>query len=223
MTAPAPRPLQLPDATTPIGFVIRRASVQKLWSSVGAATDDPAVLVERLMAREKQVDAVRCIAVAIPARQAIWWAWVSARHIVNAEPAAEPSEQEARLHLLGVVEQWITAPHDATRRDAWEAAQALGLDHPIALAAAAVWFSGGSIAPAGAATAVQAPPGMPANFVAAAVAGASLPGDAALLPERWRGSVAQGLEIITRLGGWAVSVKYARQEFEGQTATPGAA
>lgn len=206
-----------------MGFLVRRASLQKLWHSVGGATDDPAVLVERLMGNEKQVDAVRCVAVSVPARQAIWWAWVSARHVVNAEPAAHTAEQEARLHLLGLVEEWITAPQDAKRRDAWDAAQALGLDHPVALAAAAVWFSGGSIAPVGAAMAVQAPPGMAANFVTAAVCGACLPGDPKLLPDRWRGTVAQGLEIITRLGGWPISLKYARQEFEGHTATPGAA
>jgi len=206
-----------------MGFLIRRAALQKLWHSVGAATDDPAVLVERLMAKEKPVDAVRCIAVCVPARQAIWWAWVSARHLVTAEVAAEPTEQDARLHLLGVVEEWITTPQDAKRREAWDAAQILGLDHPVALSAAAVWFSGGSIAPLGAAIPVQAPAGMAASFVAAAVCGACLPGDHKLLPDRWRGSIAQGLEIITRLGGWPVSIKYARQEFEGETATPGAA
>ena len=225
MTGPAaaPRPLRLPDPATPMGFLIRRASLQKLWHSVGGATDDPVVLLDRLMAKDKPVDAVRCVAVSVPARQAIWWSWVSARHVVHAEPAADPAEQDARLHLLGVVEAWITAPQDAMRRDAWDAAQTLGLDHPVALAAAAVWFSGGSIAPLGAPMAVQAPPGMAANFVTAAVCGACLPGDPKLLPDRWRGSVAQGVEIVTRLGGWPVSLKYARQEFEGQTASPGAA
>ncbi|MCU0625066.1 MAG: hypothetical protein MUF21_01070, partial [Gemmatimonadaceae bacterium] len=188
MTAPT---LFGPDPNTALGYVVSRASVLPQWLEFGQLAYDPEALVTALLAAGKQVEAIRCIAVAIPVRQAIWWGWVSSRHALQLQPP-KPALAPIFTQLLGLVEQWIEQPTDARRASAWQAAQAIGIEHPVSLAAAAVWFSGNNIAPAGAAAEVPAPAGMAHNFVTAAVAVAATHGDPAGIEERYRTSVAQG-------------------------------
>lgn len=206
-----------PDTATPLGFVVQRGALLPLWLEHGQAAADPAALATALLAAGKPVEAIRAVVVALPVRQALWWAWVSARHALQLQPPS-PSLAPLHLHILGLVEQWIAQPSDGTRASAWQAAQALGIEHPVALAAAGVWFSGNDIAPPGSPMAVHAPAGLAHNFVVAAVAVAATHGDPAGTDERFRTSVAQGMEIITKLGGWAAAVQLARHEFTAQQA-----
>jgi hypothetical protein len=213
MTAPV---IPGPDAATPLAWIVRRADVASQWLALGEGTHDPAAFVQRLVAAEEHVLAMKCVAVAVPVRQAVWWAWVAARHLQQVAPA--PGLAAVHAQLLGLVERWISAPDDRTRRDAWAIAEALGLEHPATLAAAAAWFSGGSIAPADSPHAVPAPAGLAQNFVVAGVAIAATLADPANAQAAMSASIAQGLEIIAKLGGWPAAVALAKDEHERQLA-----
>jgi hypothetical protein len=210
------------DPATAIGFVVDSAGVTEAWREIAHGTDDPSALVESLVSAGLTTEAIRCIAVAIPARQNVWWAWVSARHtLVGA--AADGVKDSPRLHeLLGMIEQWIAAPDDQKRRAIWAVALSLGIKHPVTLAAAALYFSGGSIAEAEGAAPVPAPPGMVATFVAATVTVSTLQGPPEQMDDRVRASVAQGMEIITKLGGWVHSISHVRQELSAHRQPQGA-
>ena len=210
------------DPATAIGFVVERAGVPEAWREIAHCTDDPSALVQSLVSAGLSTEAIRCIAVAIPSRQNVWWAWVSSRHALAAS-IAEGTRASPRLsELLGMVEQWIATPDEPQRRAIWAAAQSLGIKHPVTLAAAALYFSGGSIADAEGAAAVPAPPGMVATFVAATVTVSTLQGPPEQMDERVRASVAQGEEIVSKLGGWLTSIGYVRQEAAAQTSREGA-
>lgn len=210
------------DPQTAIGFVVESAGVMEAWREIAHGTDDPSALVESLVSAGLTTEAIRCIAVAIPSRQNVWWAWVSARHTLLGA-AAEGVKDSPRLHeLLDMVEQWIAAPDDQKRRAIWAAAQSLGIKHPVTLASAALYFSGGSIAEVEGAAPVPAPHGMVATFVAAAVTVATLQGPAEQMDDRVRASVAQGMEIVTKLGGWVHSLSHVRQESAAEHQPQGA-
>ena len=210
------------DPQTAIGYVVESAGVLEAWREIAHGTNEPSALVQSLVSAGLTADAIRCIAVAIPARQNVWWAWVSARHTL-AGAAAEGVKDSPRLQeLLDMVEQWIAAPDDQKRRAIWSAAQTLGIKHPVTLASAALYFSGGSIAEGDGAPPVPAPPGMVATFVAAAVTVATLQGPPEQMDDRVRSSVAQGVEIVTKLGGWDHSIGHVRQEISAQRQPQGA-
>ncbi len=210
------------DSQTVIGFIVDSAGVLDVWGEIAHGTDDPSALVDSLVSAGLTTEAIRCIAVAIPSRQNVWWAWVSARHTL-AGAAAEGVKDSPRLHeLLDQVEQWIAAPDDQKRRAIWASAQSLGIKHPVTLASAALYFSGGSIAEVEGAAAVPAPPGMVATFVSAAVTVATLQGPPEQMDDRVRASVAQGMEIVMKLGGWAHSLSHVRQEHNAQRQPQGA-
>ena len=82
--------------------------------------------------------------------------------------------------------------------------------HPLAIALLVANAAGEGAPP------VPAPPGMVATFVAAAVTVSTLQGPPDQMDTRVRNSVAQGLEIVTKLGGWATSIAYVRQEAAAQ-------
>ena len=211
-----------PDPSSAIGFVVEHAGVMDAWREIAHRTDDPFALVESLASAGLSTEAIRCLAVAIPSRQNIWWAWVSARHMMVVDANAGGKDSPRLQELLGMIEQWIAAPDDSKRRAIWASAQSLGIKHPITLAAAALWFSGGSIAAAEGAAPVPAPPGMVSTFVAAAVAIATLQGDPNLMDDRVRASLAQGKEIVTKLGGWSTAITYVRQELGAAPVPQGA-
>ncbi len=206
------------DPSTTIGFVVERAGVPDAWREIAHCTDDPSALVDSLARAGLSTEAIRCIAVAIPSRQCIWWAWVTARHtLASAETDGAPASPR-HSELLTMIERWIAEPDDVRRREIWGLAQSLGIKHPVTLVAAALWFSGGSIAAAEGSAPVPAPPGMVATFVSAAVSVASLQGDPQHADDRVHASIAQGTEIVTKLGGWATSISYVRQETSAQGA-----
>jgi hypothetical protein len=96
-------------------------------------------------------DAVRFLAHALPRREAVWWACTCARLTLprDASPDIAASLQAA--------EAWVFQPTEENRRAAMQKAEAAGLDTPSAWSAVSVFWSGGSMAPAG------APPVAPAE------------------------------------------------------------
>ena len=95
-----------------------------------------------LMAAELMNDAVGVMARALPKREAVWWACLATRTVVDAQtPPAVVAAIEA-------AEAWVYRPSDETRRAAMDRAQATKFDHPGVWAAVGAFWSGGSMAPA---------------------------------------------------------------------------
>lgn len=99
-----------------------------------------------LQEKELLVDAIKFLSAALPRREAVWWACVSARD--NLPPNA-PAEVSGALQAA---EQWVFQPLEETRRAAKIAADASRLQSAAGWAAMAAFWSGGSIAAPGAPT-----------------------------------------------------------------------
>ena len=143
----------------------------------------------------------------LPARESVWWAWVSARH---ASQVAGGTPATADVHkTLVSIEQWIVRPEDDARRAAWDAGMAAGMDTPVGMIAAAVFLSGTSVAPPNVAP-VPPPPGAAMPLVAGAIllSAASNQQPEQIVPTM-AAFAAQGLEIVKRLGGWDPALQLA--------------
>lgn len=192
---------------------------------------NPARSVEELYASWAQAgywpSAIRLIAGCLPARESVWWAWVSARYATQLPGVKAPT---AAMHkVLTSVEQWIVRPDDERRREVWADGEAAGFDSAIGMTAAAVFLSGTSIAPPHLPT-VPPPPGAALPLISGAILVASTaPGDEAQITATQAAFAAQGIEIIKRLGGWDSALQLAydthqrlTQEYARLTAPPAA-
>src|SRR5262245_1276129 len=96
-----------------------------------------------LIDQEHYADAVRFMAHSMPKREAIWWACLCIRPEkgVNPPPAAAAAQKAA--------EEWVAKPSDEKRRAAFAAGEVDGMPAPVKLTCMAVFFSEGSLAPAG--------------------------------------------------------------------------
>lgn len=169
--------------------------------------------------------ALRLIAGVLPARESIWWAWVSAKYAAQSSGGKPPS---AAVHAaLTAVEQWIVRPDDDARRTAWEAGDAAGLDTPIGMAAAAVFLSGTTVGPANLPP-IPPPPGVALPLVSGALlVAATACSDPKQIEPTMTAFAAQGMEIVKRLGGWDTALQLAydthhrlKQEYDRATAPP---
>jgi len=111
--------------------------------------------LDALIGQEHFADAVRFLAHSMPKREAIWWACLCIR---PEKGAVVPPEAAAAQKAA---EEWVAKPSDEKRRAAFAAGDADGMPPPVKLTCTAVFFSEGSMAPAG------LPPVPPAEHLAA--------------------------------------------------------
>ena len=175
--------------------------------------------------QELYPSAIRLIAAVLPARESVWWAWVSARHATQMAGGEAPT---AEAHAaLNAIEQWIVRPDDNARRAAWEAGNAAGMDTPVGMVCAAVFLNGTSIAPPSI-PAVPPPPGGALRLISGVITlAASANSDPKQIPPTLAAFAAQGMEIIKRVGGWEQATKVAfeslqraQQEYARVTQSP---
>jgi hypothetical protein len=210
---------------TPVQWIAARADLGDDLAPLVANAADPGALVSVLLASEKGAEAVRCVASALPPREGIWWAWASARHTAQ---TMHGSALPPLLKLaLDAVDKWINAPSDETRRAAWSAGDAFGTGTPAGAAAAAVFMSGGSVGPVGSME-IPPPPGVCGTLVSTSVILAAVTGPPREIAASYQAFVAQGLAIITQLGGWDAAIAATWQVLDAQqrahaqlTAPPG--
>jgi predicted component of type VI protein secretion system len=93
--------------------------------------------------RQLFADAARLLAHALPKREAVWWAAQSVRAAFGDQ--LPPADRAA----LAVAEEWVVEPTEANRRRAETAAERTKHETAAGWSAAAAFWSGGSIAPAG--------------------------------------------------------------------------
>jgi hypothetical protein len=152
----------------------------------------PAEFINLLVEKQLYPDAVRFLAHALPKREAVWWGWVNARR------AAGPTPSPQVKAALEATEKWIQQPTDEHRRAAMAAAEAADLGTAAGCAGLAAFFSGGSLSPP---EAPPVPPGeyLTAKAVSGAIIFAAVSSEPAKAPEKFKASIAQGMDVTVRI------------------------
>lgn len=148
--------------------------------------------VAKLVEKELWMDAVGYLAHALPKREGVWWAWVTAKRAAGPEP--EPKIKES----LEATEKWIAQPTDENRRVAFAKAEKADLGTAAGCSGAAAFFAGDSLAPPN----LQAvPPGEwdTAKAIAGAVLIAVTATEPEKLKEKFQAAIQQGLDVITKI------------------------
>jgi hypothetical protein len=102
----------------------------------------PAQYFQQLIEKELYPDAVRFLAVALPKREAIWWACLCVRHALGESPS------QADVKAIELAEAWVYKPTEENRQLTMPAAEATQFKTSAGWAAVAAFWSGGSISPA---------------------------------------------------------------------------
>ena len=186
------------EAPQPIPKVVAISTVAELGDEAMALLrpDLPPVdFIQLLVGKKLYADAVRFLAHALPKREAVWWAWVSARRAAGQEPSPKIKTS------LQATEKWIADPKEENRRAAMAAAQTADLGTAAGCAGLAAFFSGGSLAPP---EAPVVPPGeyLTAKAVTGAIIFSCLATEPEKGPEKFQAAIAQGVDVTTRIKLW---------------------
>ncbi len=115
------------------------------------------VVLSELDSKAAKVDILRLLAVALPPREATWWACLAARDLIGAEPKVVPPP-------LRTAEAWVFKPTEDNRTAARDAFETADMDDDTSFCAMAALYADGTMGPGDLS---QTP--APANGVAAAV------------------------------------------------------
>jgi hypothetical protein len=148
----------------------------------------PQGYLDLLLAYDQYADAVRFLAFALPVREGVWWACVTARVNLPPEPPA------GVLAALKLAETWVYTPDDAVRRECLASAEALQFEGAASYAALAAFWSGGSMAPE-ALPEVLPNPSLAQTGVGAAILLAVTSGQSDRMNARFRDAIARGIDI----------------------------
>ncbi|KQV56766.1 MULTISPECIES: hypothetical protein [unclassified Caulobacter] len=102
----------------------------------------PELFFDRLLAEGRDDDAAMFLGQALPRYEAVAWATQAVRDL------APPDLPQRDVEALDAALRWLTDPSDNRRRAAFDAAANASGTSPQRMCALAVFFSGGSLAPA---------------------------------------------------------------------------
>lgn len=121
----------------------------------------PLAYIQLLQKEKHYSDAIRFLAMALPKREAVWWACVATRIMLIKDASAQ------EIATLSAAEAWVYQPTEEKRRQAMAYAEAAEFKTAASWAATAAFWSAGSMAPP---DAPVVPPGP--DLTAKAVTGA---------------------------------------------------
>ena len=147
-----------------------------------------AAYIAALTASGLLVDAIRYLAVALPHREAVWWACAARRRL----PAAETEPEQAAWRA---VEAWVYEPSEPNRQATYGHAEGLKFETAGAYAALAAFWSGGSLAPPETGQHIPPGDGLSGSAVGAAVMVCCVPGEAGTIADRHRLALEAGFDI----------------------------
>jgi hypothetical protein len=152
------------------------------WPPSARDAETPEAMFDRLRHDGRDDEAAMFLGQALPRFEVVAWAARAVRDL--APDGLAPDAEAMKATLL-----WLQDPSDARRRAAFDAAEAAGGASPQRLCALAVFFSGGSLAPAD-----QRPLPAPADAAGKFAAGA------VLTAATWSGRREEGLRAALVLG-----------------------
>lgn len=135
-------------------------------------------------------EAIRYLAIALPRREAIWWACATHRTL-GLVKLDDIKEQDA----WRIVEEWVYNPNEDTRNQTYAIADSLGYQTPGAYGAMAVFWSGGSIAPPETGQIVPPSPGLTGTAVGASILMICSKGEPKQAVERQKAAFRIGLDV----------------------------
>lgn len=186
----APRGRTRPAVETCRGVTLGDAARGLLREGIAAGP-----YVESLIGAGELPDGVKVMARLLTKREAVWWACRCAREAADPAPGARAGA------AIGAAERWVVEQDEEARRAAMPAAEAAGLGTPAGCAAAAAFWSGGSLGPPEIA---PIPPGE--HLTARGVEGAVLIAVIQIGPERadrtYRRFLAWGFEVADGVNRW---------------------
>ncbi len=186
--SPAPPPTA-GKLTGDLARVLAHVQLDAQGSAALAGCAGTAEALDRLERGGFLIEATRLIAHALPAREAVWWACMCARHT-----AASGADPAAGAVVRAAAEEWVRRQTDAQRRAAMREAEAAGFSSAEAWAAVAAFWSGDSMAPPEAPK-VPPQPHFTGLAVAGAVAIAAARGEATRREARLRRFLIAGRDI----------------------------
>ena len=148
----------------------------------------PHGFLDLLIEKGHFTDAIRMLALALPKREAVWWAATCVRATL---PADAPP---AALEALKAAETWVSKPTEENRWAAKERAERAGLDKPAGWPGMGAFWSGGSMVPAHLPQMLPGPV-FTANAVAGAILMAAPLHDSNRVMELYKLSMDDGLDI----------------------------
>ena len=167
-----------------------------------ASAPVPAVLDE-LQSEGAPFDIMRLLAVALPPREAVWWACLAARDIVGHEAKQVPRP-------LAMAEQWVFKPNDDTREAARAAMETAEMNDDTVYCAMAAAYADGMIQPD-----VAAPPNaVPAAVMCMLVIALGV--HAEVFEDHTDLLIARGLDIARGGNGRVKAADMAAEPVEGQ-------
>ena len=148
-----------------------------------------------LQEKRLHTDALRFLAQGLPKRESVFWAYACAKQ-ATAAGAPEPV-----LKALAATLKWVTDPSEANRRAIQPLYEAAGIGTPAGCAAAAAFWSGGSMAPEGLPE-VPAPDNLCGHGSACAAMLAAAQGDPVKYAERCSELLAKGVSVAAGKLKW---------------------
>jgi hypothetical protein len=155
----------------------------------------PGQFLELLLGQQQHLDAVRLLANGLPKQEAVWWACLCARSAAGTNLAPKTAA------ALQAAENWVADPSEDNRRAAMAAAEAAELGTPAGSAAAAAFWSGGSLTPPNV-PAVPPPDHLTAHGVAGAVMLAAVQTEPAKATEKYRRFLDLGVDVANGNNRW---------------------
>jgi hypothetical protein len=155
----------------------------------------PREYLAALSGRSLHADALRFLAFALPKRVAVWWACLCVADVLGPELAS------AAAAALEAARAWVIDPSDEKRRATFPAAEAADIGTPAGCAAAAAYFSGGSLAPPSL-PAVAPPEHVTAHLVASALVLAAVIKEPEKAAEKQAAFLRTGLEVAGGQHPW---------------------
>lgn len=156
----------------------------------------PAQFLDLLEQHALFPDLFRFLAHALPKRETVYWAYVCAKEAAGAQPPANVAG------ALAAVQKWVLDPSEDNRRGAEAAYQKAELGTAAGCAAAAAFWSGGSLAPKEL-PAVPPPDDLSAHGVSGALLLASVAPDPEQVAQRYKSFTAHGRAIASGRLKWA--------------------
>lgn len=135
----------------PAARLLAQANVKLETKLAAPASASVAVVLAELDAKGAVLDMLQLMAVALPGREATWWACLAARDIVGADAKTVPP-------ALAAAEAWVFKPSEENRAKARTALDAAEIGDDTAFCAMAAIYSAGTLGP-GELSDFPAPPG----------------------------------------------------------------